>query len=125
MSAPICPFIALGTDSSKRSANPSAAHSCYATRPAEPIDLGRQAATCLTPTFTACPIFLAWAGREAAHAIDAPRPQPLPFGTPSADDPVDLAAATLGTDNSPTRLLRFQRGASGRLHLRQVSHGTS
>lgn len=111
MSAPICPFIALGTDSSKRSANPSAAHSCYATRPAEPIDLGRQAATCLTPTFTACPIFLAWAGREAAHAIDAPRPQPLPFGTPSANDPIDLAAATLGTDEFADPSLEVPEGS--------------
>ncbi|MEI6848882.1 MAG: LysM peptidoglycan-binding domain-containing protein [bacterium] len=98
MSANVCPFIATGADSSKRSSEPSAAHSCFATRPAEPINLQRQSETCLTPTFTACPIFLAWASREAAQAIDAPAPQPLPFGTPAASAPVDLAAATLGTD---------------------------
>ena len=98
MSANVCPFIATGVDSSKRSSGPSAAHSCFATRPAEPINLQRQSDTCLTPTFTACPIFLAWASREAAQTIDAPAPQPLPFGTPAASAPVDLAAATLGID---------------------------
>ena len=98
MSANVCPFIAMGADSSKRSSLPSAAHSCFATRPAEPIDLQRQSSVCLTPTFTACPIFLAWAAREAAQSIDASAPQPLPFGTPAASAPIDLAAATLGTD---------------------------
>jgi len=98
MSANVCPFIATGADSSKRSSQPSAAHSCFATRPSEPIDLQRQSEICLTPTFTACPIFLAWASREAAQTIDAPAPQPLPFGTPAASAPVDLAAATLGID---------------------------
>ncbi len=98
MSANVCPFIATGTDSSKRSSEPSVAHSCFAKRPAEPIDLTRQGETCLTPTFTACPIFLAWASREAAQTIDAPAPQPLPYGTPAASAPVDLAAATLGID---------------------------
>ena len=98
MSANVCPFIATGADSSKRSSGPSAAHSCFATRPAEPINLQRQSDICLTPTFTACPIFLAWASREAAQTIDAPAPQPLPFGTPPASAPVDLAAATLGID---------------------------
>jgi len=98
MSANVCPFIATGADSSKRSSGPSAAHSCFATRPAEPIDLQRQSETCLTPTFTACPIFLAWASREAAQTIDAPAPQPLPYGTLAASAPVDLAAATLGID---------------------------
>jgi hypothetical protein len=98
MSANVCPFIATATDSSKRSSEPNAAHSCFAKRPAEPIDLTRQGETCLTPTFTACPIFLAWASREAAQTIDAPAPQPLPYGTPAASAPVDLAAATLGID---------------------------
>lgn len=98
MSANVCPFIATGADSSKRSSQPSAAHSCFAKRPAEPIDLQRQGEICLTPTFTACPIFLAWASREAAQTIDGPSPQSLPFGTPAASAPVDLAAASLGTD---------------------------
>jgi len=98
MSANVCPFIATGADSSKRSSEPSAAHSCFATRPAEPINLQRQSDICLTPTFTACPIFLAWASREAAQTIDAPAPQPLPYGTPAASAPVDLAAAALGID---------------------------
>jgi LysM repeat protein len=98
MSANVCPFIATGADSSKRSSQPSAAHSCFAKRPAEPIDLQRQGEICLTPTFTACSIFLAWASREAAQTVDGPAPQPLPFGTPAASAPVDLAAASLGTD---------------------------
>jgi len=98
MSANVCPFIATGADSSKRSSRPNVGHSCFATRPAEPIDLQRQGDVCLTPTFTACPIFLAWASREAAQTIDAPSAQPLPFGTPAASAPVDLAAAALGTD---------------------------
>ncbi len=98
MSANVCPFIATGADSSKRSSQPSVAHSCFAKRPAEPIDLQRQGEICLTPTFTACPIFLAWASREAAQTVDGPAPRPLPFGTPAASAPVDLAAASLGTD---------------------------
>lgn len=98
MSANVCPFIATGADSSKRSSRPSAAHFCFAKRPAEPIDLQRQGEICLTPTFTACPIFLAWASREAAQTVDGPAPQSLPFGTPAASAPVDLAAASLGTD---------------------------
>lgn len=100
MSASVCPFIAMGADSSKRSSQPNAAHSCFAKRPAEPIDLQRQGEICLTPTFVACPIFLAWASREAAQTIDAPAPQPLPLGTPAASAPVDLAAASLGTDEA-------------------------
>lgn len=100
MSASVCPFIAMGADSSKRSSQPNAAHSCFAKRPAEPIDLQRQGEICLTPTFAACPIFLAWASREAAQTIDAPAPQPLPLGTPAASAPVDLAAASLGTDEA-------------------------
>lgn len=100
MSASVCPFIAMGADSSKRSSQPNAAHSCFAKRPAEPIDLRRQGEICLTPTFAACPIFLAWASREAAQTIDAPAPQPLPLGTPAASAPVDLAAASLGTDEA-------------------------
>lgn len=98
MSANVCPFIATGADSSKRSSRPSAVHFCFAKRPAEPIDLQRQGEICLTPTFTACPIFLAWASREAAQTVDGPAPQSLPFGTPAASAPVDLAAASLGTD---------------------------
>lgn len=98
MSATVCPFIATETDSSKRSSQPSAAHACYAKRPAEPISVQRQDELCLTPTFTGCPIFLAWAAREAAQTIDAPAPQSLPYDTPSARTPVDLAAAALGTD---------------------------
>lgn len=100
MSASVCPLIAMGADSSKRSSQPNAAHSCFAKRPAEPIDLQRQGEICLTPTFAACPIFLAWASREAAQTIDAPAPQPLPLGTPAASAPVDLAAASLGTDEA-------------------------
>lgn len=100
MSASVCPFIAMGADSSKRSSQPNAAHSCFAKRPAEPIDLQRQGEICLTPAFVACPIFLAWASREAAQTIDAPAPQPLPLGTPTASAPVDLAAASLGTDEA-------------------------
>ena len=70
MSANVCPFIATGVDSSKRSSQPNAAHSCFAKRPAEPIDLQRQGETCLTPTFTACPIFLAWASRDHRLPIE-------------------------------------------------------
>ena len=98
MSANVCPFIATAADSSKRSSQPNSAHSCFASRPAEPIDLQRQSGICLTPTFTACPIFLAWAAREAAQTIDATAAQSLPFGTPAASAPLDLAAATLGID---------------------------
>lgn len=98
MSANVCPFIAIGSNSSQRSSQPSAAHSCFAARPAEPIDLQLQGEVCLTPTFNTCPIFLAWAAREAAQSIDPPVSQPLPYVTAAPSARVDLAAASLGLD---------------------------
>jgi len=88
----VCPFIATGTDSSKRSIGPNAAHACFATRPSQPLDLQRQEQLCLTPGFSSCPVFLAWAAREAAQPVDAPATAPANFSR------TDLAAATLGTD---------------------------
>ena len=131
MSANVCPFIATGADSSKRSSQPSAAHSCFAKRPAGPIDLQRQGEICLTPTFTACPIFLAWASREAAQTIDAPAPQPLPFGTPAASAPVDLAAADLEIDLSGSWMIgdkpidvKCGRNAGSRTVLVKTGYGS-
>ena len=73
MSAPVCPFIALGTDSGKRLNQANAGHACFAQRPSRALELDQQERFCLTSTFSSCPLFVAWATREAAHAISIPQ----------------------------------------------------
>ena len=72
MSATVCPFLAIAGEPARRSSIPDRAHACFATKPANPVDLAQQERYCLDPGFTACPAFVAWASREAAQPIDAP-----------------------------------------------------
>lgn len=86
--APVCPFLAIETDSSRRHTAAHVTHACFATRPAQLIELGHQGAFCLSSTFTTCEAFVAWAAREAA--------QPLAVQTPVAME--ELAAAARGDE---------------------------
>lgn len=105
MSATVCPFIALATDSGKRLATANAAHACFAQRPAQPIELGHQERLCLSATFSGCPLFVAWAAREAAQAIDPSAPASLGSGAWSTAQGLGvdtLAAASRGDGESPS-----------------------
>jgi hypothetical protein len=99
MSATVCPFIALAADSGKRLATANAAHACFAQRPAQPIELEHQVRLCLSATFSGCPLFVAWAAREAAQAIDPTPSASLGSGAWSASPGLGvdtLAAAARG-----------------------------
>jgi LysM repeat protein len=75
-SAPVCPFLAIATDSSKRLSTPHITHACFAQRPAQPIELEHQGGYCLGATFTSCPVFVTWAAREAAQPLATAVPLP-------------------------------------------------
>lgn len=74
-----CPFIALERDRERRADEPDARHRCYATPTPEPRAIAHQRAYCLTPTFTACPIFQDWAVRAAARPVPL---RPIPSMPP-------------------------------------------
>jgi len=104
MSATACPFIALATDSGKRLSEANAGHACFAQRPSQPIELDHQEQLCLTSTFSSCPLFVAWAAREAAQAISPAQPSPMVGGAWSASQGVDaevLNAAARGEGEQP------------------------
>jgi LysM repeat protein len=107
MSALVCPFIALATDSGKRLPQANAAHACFAQRPSQPIELRHQEDLCLTPTFSSCPLFVSWAAREAAQTINAAGPSPVGSGIWAASQSAatdTLAAAARGEGESPLPL---------------------
>ena len=104
MSATVCPFIAIATDSGKRLSGANAAHACFAQRPSQPIELDHQERLCLTATFTSCPLFVAWAAREAAQAISTAAPPAVGSGAWSTSQEVSvdaLAAASRGEGEQP------------------------
>lgn len=99
MSATVCPFIAIASDSGRRLAGAHAAHACFAQRPAQPLELEQQERFCLTTTFPSCPAFMAWAAREAAQAVSSPHDAAVPGGTWAAAEIGDadlLSAAARG-----------------------------
>ncbi|HVA86855.1 MAG TPA: LysM domain-containing protein [Candidatus Saccharimonadales bacterium] len=65
--APACPFVAFDVDRDDRSERPDPAHRCYAESPPAPLSRAHQEAYCLAPAFPTCPVFQAWARREAAR----------------------------------------------------------
>ena len=66
--APVaCPFVALELDRDRRSDKPDYRHRCFAEPTPQPRAISHQAAYCLSPNFTACPIFQDWAVRAAAQ----------------------------------------------------------
>ncbi len=104
MSAAACPFIALATDSGKRLSGANAAHACFAQRPSQPIELDHQEQLCLTATFSSCPLFVAWAAREAAQAISTAAPPAVGSDAWSTSQGVSvdaLAAASRGEGEQP------------------------
>jgi LysM repeat protein len=104
MSATVCPFIAIATDSGKRLSGANAAHACFAQRPSQPIELNHQEQLCLTATFTSCPLFVAWAAREAAQAISTATPPTVGSDAWSTSQEVSvdaLAAASRGEGEQP------------------------
>lgn len=105
MSAAVCPFIAIATDSGKRLSGANAAHACFAQRPSQPIELDHQERLCLTATFSICPLFAAWAAREAAQAISTTAPPAVGSGAWSTSQEVSvdaLAAASRGEGEQPS-----------------------
>lgn len=64
-----CPFIALDDDRDRRGSVPDVRHRCFADSLPQLVDRTQQATYCLTPGFTGCPIFLAWAARAAAAPV--------------------------------------------------------
>ena len=104
MSATVCPFIAIATNSGKRLSGANAAHACFAQRPSQPIELDHQERLCLTATFTSCPLFVAWAAREAAQAISTATPPAVGSDAWSTSQEVSvdaLAAASRGEGEQP------------------------
>ena len=104
MSATVCPFIAIATDSGKRLSGANAAHACFAQRPSQPIELDHQEQLCLTATFSSCPLFAAWAAREAAQAISTATPPAVGSDAWSTSQEVSvdaLAAASRGEGEQP------------------------
>jgi LysM repeat protein len=104
MSATVCPFIAIATDSGKRLSGANAAHACFAQRPSQPIELDHQERLCLTATFTSCTLFVAWAAREAAQTISTATPPAVGSDAWSTSQEVSvdaLAAASRGEGGQP------------------------
>ena len=104
MSATVCPFIAIATNSGKRLSGANAAHACFAQRPSQPIELDHQERLCLTATFSSCPLFAAWAAREAAQAISTATPPAVGSDAWSTSQEVSvdaLAAASRGEGEQP------------------------
>ena len=104
MSATVCPFIAIATNSGKRLSGANAAHACFAQRPSQPIELDHQERLCLTATFSSCPLFAAWAAREAAQAISTATPPAVGSDAWSTSQEVSvdaLAVASRGEGEQP------------------------
>ena len=67
-----CPFVALELDRDKRSDKPDYRHRCFAEPTPAPRSIAHQEAYCLSPNFSACPVFQDWAVRAAAHPVPGP-----------------------------------------------------
>ena len=67
-----CPFVALELDRDRRSERPDYRHRCFAEPTPAPRSIAHQEAYCLSPGFSACPIFQDWALRAAARPVGAP-----------------------------------------------------
>ncbi len=88
--ATACPFVALELDRDRRSERPDYRHRCYAEQRPAPRTIAHQERFCLSPNFSGCPIFQAWALRAAA------RPVPIPGGVAASarrDEPAHDAPA--------------------------------
>ncbi len=92
-----CPFLALEFDRDRRSDSPDYRHRCYAEPTPAPRAIAHQEQFCLSPRFTACPIFQDWATRSAARPVPAgaagEEPGPAPESVPAEAPVVDAAGA--------------------------------
>jgi hypothetical protein len=70
-----CPFVALEVDRDRRSERPDYRHRCFAEPTPAPRSIAHQEAYCLSPRFSACPIFQDWALRAAARPVGAAAPE--------------------------------------------------
>ncbi|MCY7419710.1 MAG: hypothetical protein LH650_14700, partial [Chloroflexi bacterium] len=91
-----CPFVALDGDRDARLDAPDPMHRCFAEAMPKARSMGHQANFCLTPAFTACPIFLDWASRVAADVAPVPArfdalAAPAASGTVGTADATDAA----------------------------------
>jgi LysM repeat protein len=85
-----CPFVALELDRDRRSERPDYRHRCFAEATPAPRSIAHQEAYCLSPGFSACPIFQDWALRAAARPVGAPVPEPaIAAATVAASERVD------------------------------------
>ncbi len=66
-----CPFVALELDRDKRADKPDYRHRCFAEPTPAPRSIAHQEAYCLSPKFSACPVFQDWAVRAAARPVNA------------------------------------------------------
>ncbi|HEY8198681.1 MAG TPA: LysM peptidoglycan-binding domain-containing protein [Candidatus Limnocylindrales bacterium] len=99
-----CPFVAFEHDQARRSIEPDRRHRCYAEPAPAPRAISHQTTYCLSPGFSACPTFRAWAKRTAARQSDD---RSEPASRPVREVPVapmpqmaDPAAMGLVTDDS-------------------------
>src|SRR5688500_973116 len=67
-----CPFVALELDRDRRSDRPDYRHRCFAEPTPAPRSIAHQEAYCLSPNFSACPVFQDWAVRAAARPTSTP-----------------------------------------------------
>jgi len=86
-----CPFVALEFDRDRRSDEPDYRHRCYAEPTPAPRAIAHQEAYCLSPNFSACPIFQDWARRAAARPVSGPE---------AAAEAVAAAAAAATADEA-------------------------
>ena len=92
-----CPFVAFEFDRDQRSDRPDYRHRCYAEPTPAPRAIAHQEAYCLSPNFSACPVFLDWARRAAAR----PEAASAGLGAASAASAVPAAAAALTVEDLP------------------------
>jgi LysM repeat protein len=90
-----CPFVAFEFDRDQRSDRPDYRHRCYAEPTPAPRAIAHQEAYCLSPNFSACPVFLDWARRAAA------RPEAVSAGLGAASAASAAPAAALAVEDLP------------------------
>jgi len=98
-----CPFVALELDRDKRSDKPDYRHRCFAEPTPAPRSIAHQEAYCLSPNFSACPVFQDWAVRAAAHPVPGSGSSvtSAPASGPAIVGDAAVAAAAAGAAGSP------------------------
>ena len=98
-----CPFVALELDRDKRSDKPDYRHRCFAEPTPAPRSIAHQEAYCLSPNFSACPVFQDWAVRAAAHPVPGSGSSATsgPASGPAIVGSAAAASAAAGSAGSP------------------------